>query len=86
TGMSPALVAERSGKLHMVFSNEFLSNYEIYYVWRDGGDWSLPINVSHTTGSSSAPALVRTASGALEAAWQDDTPGYSTIYHGSWSG
>ena len=83
--MSPSLVADGTGQLHLIFSNEFGFNYEIFYVVRRDGEWQWPINVSRTTGKSSQPVLVITESGKLAAAWTDDTPGYPTIYFGSWS-
>jgi hypothetical protein len=84
-GVSPALVAASSGTLHLVFANQFMGNHEIYHVSRaPGGAWSLPVNVSHTTGYSAEPALAVTSDGALYATWMDNTPGYWTIYFGAW--
>jgi hypothetical protein len=65
-----------------------MGNDEIYHISWDGRQWTLPENVSHTTGMSSSPALVvapkcvASPDGALHAVWADTTPGYSVIYHG----
>jgi hypothetical protein len=85
-GTSPALAADQRGVLHLLFSNQFLGNDEIYYVTFSAGEWSLPVNISHTSGRSYLPSLTIGADGRLHATWMDDTPGYWTIYHGAWGG
>ena len=85
-GLSPSMVVNQSGDLEALFANQFQGNYEIYHIRRRGGRWSLPVNVSHTTGYSGLPVLAGDAGGALHAAWMDNTPGYWTIYYGTWSG
>ncbi len=68
--------------LHLVFANEFAGNVEVYYgVWTGGG-WSLPRNLSYTSGASSQPRIALGADGIPHVVWTDDTPGYSTVYHG----
>jgi hypothetical protein len=56
-GTQPDLVATPDGRLHCVFTNIFAGNSEIYYQFWDGWAWSLPVNVSHTRGVSTDPAL-----------------------------
>jgi hypothetical protein len=85
-GLAPSMIATPNGELHALFANQFAGNYEIYHIRRQGSTWSLPVNVSHTSGSSGRPVLVRTEDGVLNAVWMDNTPGYWTIYHGVWSG
>ncbi len=85
-GESPALVADSAGQLHLVFANEFSDNYDIFYVQRTNGVWTLPVQMSYTSDYSAEPALTITPNGALHAAWQDYTPGYWTIYSGRWDG
>ena len=55
------------------------------HTWWDGVRWALPINASRTFGASTAPALAAGPDGRLHAAWADTTPGYSTIYYGTFS-
>ncbi len=86
TGTSPALLADRTGTLHLIFANQFMGNHEIYYVYRRDGIWSWPTAVSRTTGYSTEPALAQAADGTLYAAWMDNTPGYWTTYLGIWDG
>ena len=86
SGLSPSMVIDANGELHALFANRFNGNNEIYYVHRQGSTWSLPINVSHTSGHSGNPVLALAEDGTLNAAWMDNTPGYWTIYHGVWSG
>jgi hypothetical protein len=82
-GEQPALAAAPDGQLHCLFVNQFVGNYEIYHAWWDGVRWSLPINVSRTSGASSQPVLGIGANGSLHAAWADTTPGYSVVYYGT---
>lgn len=86
SGYQPALAATADGRLHCLFTHQFMGNAEIYHVTWDGSLWSLPQPVSRTSGASSHPALVVAPDGSLHAVWADNTPGYATIYHGRWAG
>ena len=86
SGISPALVADNLGRLHALFVNQFMGNYEVYHVSLEGGAWSLPVNVSHTSGFSAFPAVTAGKTGELYVAWMDNSPGYWTIYVGTWKG
>jgi hypothetical protein len=84
TGSDPAVVADGQGNLHLVFTNQFMGNYEIYYATRESGNWLLPVNVSHTSGYSAQPSLAMASNGTLYATWADNTPGHWVIYYGTW--
>jgi hypothetical protein len=86
SGLSPSMTVDANGELNAVFANQFNGNYEIYHIRRQGSTWSLPVNVSHTSGDSGRPVLVKASDGILNAVWMDNTPGFWTIYHGVWSG
>ncbi len=87
TGISPVMVVDNLGYLHIFFANQFVGNYEIYEVSTlQGTDWSSPVNISHTSGFSAFPAAAVGANGALYVAWMDNSPGYWTIYMGTWKG
>ena len=86
TGEQPALAVDASGVAHLVLVNEFAENYEIYYCRWNGSTWSLPRNVSNTSGVSSSPDIALGPDGVLHVVWADNTPGYSVIYHGYWNG
>ena len=81
TGFAPSIRADLNGALHMVFGNQFMGNHEVYYVRFERGVWTLPVNISHTSGYSAQPAIEVSASGALHVSWSDNTPGFWTIYH-----
>jgi len=85
-GFAPHMVADRSNVLHVTYVNLFMGNYEIYYIARRGGSWSLPINMSYTTGYSAQPRLALTPDQRLHAVWMDNTPGYWTTYYGTYDG
>lgn len=85
-GKSPVLKVDGDGRLQALFSNQFLGGYNIYHVSYRAGVWTLPVNVSNTSGASYKPALVANAEGGLDAAWMDNSPGYWTIYLGEWDG
>jgi len=86
TGEEPALVSDGSGGLHLAFVNEFGGNYEVYYCKRDSDGWSLPRNVSGTSGGSFSPDLAVADGGDIHVVWADNTPGYNVIYHATSSG
>jgi len=86
TGEAPAIAIDGSGVAHAVFVNEFNGNYEIYYCRWNGATWTLPRNVSNTSGISSAPSIATESDGTLHVVWADNTPGYSIIYHARWDG
>ncbi len=75
---NPSAVAENH-MIHVVCDNVFAGNGEIYYIIWDGVRWSLPQNVSYTTGPSNLAVIV-TSNGIVYATWQDGTPGYLTSY------
>ena len=81
TGERPTLVVDDSNTPHAIFANEFGGNWEIYYVQWDGSRWTLPRNISHTSGASGMPRIALAPDGLLHAVWADTTPGYSVIYH-----
>jgi hypothetical protein len=85
-GEQPALAVDASGWVHVAFVNEFGGNYEVYHCrWR-GTSWSLPRNVSNTSGVSSAPGLGIASDDTIHVVWADNTPGYNVIYHAYWNG
>ena len=86
TGEQPAIAIDVSGIAHLVFVNEFGGNYEIYYCRWNGTSWSLPRNVSNTSGISAAPSLAIAPDGMPHVVWADNTPGYNVIYHAYWDG
>ena len=86
TGISPTILADGLGQLHIVYANQFMGNYEIYASSFADGIWSLPVNVSHTTGFSAYPVATSGENGDLYVAWMDNSPGYWTIYVGIWNG
>jgi hypothetical protein len=86
TGEQPSIVTDAAGTLHLILVNEFGGNYEIYHCRWNGMAWSLPRNVSNTSGVSSAPSLAIAADGTLHVVWADNTPGYNVIYHAWWDG
>ncbi len=85
-GEQPALAVDASGLVHVAFVNEFGGNYEVYHCRWKGASWSLPRNVSNTSGVSSAPGLAVAPDGMIHVVWADNTPGYNVIYHAHWDG
>ncbi|MFQ6057386.1 MAG: sialidase family protein [Anaerolineae bacterium] len=84
TGEEPALAVGLDGTVHLAWSNEFGGNFEIYYSFWQGTQWSLPRNVSSTSGVSVSPALAVAPDGTRHVVWSDNSPGSPVIYHG-WS-
>lgn len=85
SGESPMLVVVGE-TVHAVYAKSFGGNYEVYYIkWKDGR-WSLPRNLSFTSGPSTLPQIASAPDGTLHAAWADTSPGYSVIYHAQQAG
>ena len=79
-GESPDLACSSDGELHMVFAYRFGGNYDIYACsWN--GSWTLPHNISHTSGASGGPRIAIAADDTLHVVWYDNTPGYYLVYH-----
>jgi hypothetical protein len=82
TGQRPSAGLAADGTLHVVFSNEFSSRYNVFYVTWTNDIWTLPRLVSKTPGMSTFPSLAVDRAGVVHAAWADTSPGFSVIYHG----
>ncbi len=83
TGQRPSVAVTDDGLVHVVFSNEFADEFDVFYVVLDqDGVWSLPRLVSKTSGLSALPAIAVDQSGVIHAVWADRTPGFDMIYHG----
>lgn len=82
-GEQPSLVATPDGRLHCLFANPFVGNWEIYHITFSDEKWSLPKPVSRTGGVSTQPSLAAHIDGSLHAVWADTTPGESVIYYGA---
>ncbi len=87
-GDAPDVEFTQDGVLHIVFENQFMGNWEIYYVKLTPGAerWSLPINGAYTLGESRNPRMTTVPDGVVRIVWQDNTPGYWTIYRGEQCG
>jgi hypothetical protein len=80
-GEEPDLTITPDGNAHLVYANEFSGRYDIFYAVWAGNSWSLPQNVSQTSGTSLQPAIADKSDGSLILAWMDTTGGYERIYH-----
>ena len=86
TGERPAVAVSRDGTAHLTFTNGFGGRLNVYHCQWNGTVWSLPRNVSNTTGGSSNPDIAVTSAGIPHVVWVDYTPGQPVIYHGVWNG
>ncbi len=80
TGNMPRIALDANGNPNVVFVNLFMGNFEIFHTRYLSGTWSLPRNISHTSGASYSPDISIGADGILYAVWTDTTPGYPCIY------
>jgi len=79
-GISPDLVADQFGRVQMAFVNHF-ENDDIYFIsWEAATGWSLPVNVSESTGTSSSPQLAVAPDGQLALVWSEQSPEEARIY------
>lgn len=86
TGEQPAIAIDHNGIVHVVFVNEFRGNYDIYYCRWNGAFWTLPVNVSNTSGVSAIPDIAVDSYNTLYVTWTDNSLGYNVIYYGIWTG
>jgi hypothetical protein len=80
-GQQPYLNIDAAGRMNLVFRNGYSGRDEIYHSIWQGKYWSLPLNVSYTNGTSRNPVFVIAPDGRRHVVWEDDTPGYATLYH-----
>ncbi len=80
-GTQPSAVIDAKGTLHVVFAHSFAGRYQIYYTRFVDPYWAFPYEISRTPGISHNPHLAVSRDGLLYAVWEDDTPGFPSIYH-----
>ena len=83
-GVTPSVALDTFGRLHLVFAQQVRDNFEIYYAMFDGQRWTLPRNISHTSGQSYSPYITIAPDGTLYVVWNDTTPGRNVIYSAQW--
>jgi hypothetical protein len=84
---SPAIAADSSGNLYLVWWDNTPGNYEIYYKKStDGGfEWLTSQRLTWNSGYSLAPAIAVGSSDDLHVVWSDDTPGNYEIFYKKYS-
>ena len=76
------LSIDSSDTLHLVWQNNASGNLEILYAKKlKAGSWSMPVNLSNSSGDSWDAAMAIGADGTLHVAWFDYTPGNWDIYY-----
>lgn len=83
-GDSPALVADSSGGVHLAWADwdVFSGNFEIFYSSLPaGGDWSVPADISLTSGTSGLPAIAADPNNNPHFVWVDNSPGFPAIFY-----
>ncbi len=80
---SPAIAADSSGHLHVVWSDGTPGNHEVYYVKSTdaGATWSTRQRLTWTSGGSYDPVVAADSSGLLHLVWYDNTPGKTEVYY-----
>ncbi|MFC2156051.1 sialidase family protein, partial [Acidobacteriota bacterium] len=79
---SPVIAVDSSGNLNTAWYDNSPGNYEIYFSRStdNGTTWSTPVNVSNTTATSYAPAIVVDTNGNLCIAWYDKKTNTWQVY------
>jgi len=80
---NPAITADSSGNIHVVWSDYAPGNPEIYYKKSTdaGANWTLAKRLTWTSSTSSRPAIAVDSSDGLHLVWSDETPGNGEIYY-----
>lgn len=79
----PAIVADLYKNIHVVWQDSSSSDTEIYYTYtyNDSQEWTAPVNISNSPGTSCIPAIAIGPDNALHVVWEDNSPGnYEILY------
>ncbi len=80
-GIQPQMVIDAQGDAHVVFVHDYGGRVQIYYTRHSDPVWTLPYEISRTRGLSQQPRVAVAPDGLVYAVWEDDTPGFASIYH-----
>ncbi len=82
-GKAPVLAIGAGGGLHLTFTHRFIGQQDVYHVFWDGQAWTLPRNVSNTTGVSTMPAIAVDSDKKPHVVWSDTLsgPNFPRVYH-----
>ena len=65
----PSMVAGSQNNIHVVYGD---ADGEIYYIKYNGSSWSIPVDISNTSGSSASPTIGVDLHNNLYVAWVED--------------
>jgi hypothetical protein len=79
----PAVAADSSNGIHVVWQDDTPGNVEIYYVKSSdrGATWGAARRLTWEYGVSVRPAIVVDSADRIHVAWQDDKTGTTEIYY-----
>ncbi|MBI2908910.1 MAG: hypothetical protein HYX92_14805 [Chloroflexi bacterium] len=83
---APAVAADPTGNVHVVWVEETPGNSEIMHRRWNGAAWDEPENLSRTGGASQSPSVAADTVGNAHLVWQDKTSGRSEILYRRWDG
>lgn len=83
TSLFPAVAADSSGGIHVVWADNTPGNDEIYYKrsTNGGASWSPPLRLTWTYELSSGAAIAVDASDGIHVVWHDRSPGDYEIFY-----
>jgi BNR repeat-like domain len=81
--LNPAIAADSSGHLHVIWRDDTPGNFEVYYKKStDGGtSWSAGKRLTWTSAESGSPAAIVDPSGYLHVVWRDYASDHWEIYY-----
>lgn len=78
----PDITSDIFGYLHLVWVDNTLGNFEIFYSMWDGTNWSEPLNISNTPEISNHPAISPDIFGRVHVVWEERvTPQNTEIFY-----
>lgn len=83
TSYVPAIAVDSSNNVHVVWFDDMLGNFDIFYSnSTDGGTtWSPAVDVSNTGDFSGGPRIAIDSNRSLHVVWLDATPGNYEIFY-----
>ena len=79
----PAIAADSSNRIHVVWQDDTPGNAEIYYMKSEdrGTTWGAARRLTWEYGASQRPAIAVDSSDRIHVVWQDDKSGTTEIYY-----
>jgi len=83
SSINPDLAVDSDQNIHLVWQEDKIGNYEIYYKksTNHGNDWILNFQMTYTSGISECPVIATSSGDEIHTAWSDFSSGNAEIFY-----